>query len=239
MIWPFGGFDFLLLCLWRHWLRFPAETRGTFHVLPAPTLCLSWCVLAALECQSNPRVAFPLDRVYYTDSETGESIFLLLIQPEPSPPSGPAAGLTATVALHLVSCTSYRLTSALFLWRYFVGMLTSCFDNKEWVCMKWENALAHLRLLCEPIRQLPASLLELGSRRIRPVDIYRWQQLSNAGMGACSASPKRRGCFIQPSAPVLLCLVETFSAEAFVGKLASLTSHYRSENVLSAEQAVL
>lgn len=162
MIGLFDGFYFLLLCLWRHWLRLPAETLGMLCVLPAPTLFLSWCVLAALECLSSPRVAFSLARVDYSDFETEKSILLPLGQPERSPPSGAADLLcmdwlaeTATLDLHWLPCTFYRLTSALFLWHYFVGMLTSCFDNKEWMCINWENALAHLHLLCEAIRQLP------------------------------------------------------------------------------------
>lgn len=160
----FGGFYFLLLCLWRHWLRLPAETLGTFCVLPAPALFSSWCVLVTLEYLSGPTFAFSLARVDYGDFETGESILLPLSQPERGPPSGAADLLcmdwlaeAATVGLHRLSCTFYRLTSALFLWHCFVGMLTSCFDNKEWVCINWENALAHLHLLYETIRQLPPS----------------------------------------------------------------------------------
>lgn len=159
MIGLFGGFYFLLLCLQRHWLRLPAEILGVLCVLPAPTLFLSWCVLESL---SSPKVAFSLARVDYADFETGESILLPLSQPERSHPSGAADLLcmdwlaeAATVGLHRLSCTFYRLTSVLFPWHCFVGMLTSCFDNKEWECISWEDALAHLHLWYKPIRQLP------------------------------------------------------------------------------------
>lgn len=152
----FGGFYFLLLCLWRHWLRLPAETLGMLCVLPAPTLFLSWCVLLALECLSSPRVAFSLELI--TAILRQESLFYYpsaSLSGSCCPALYGLAGRDRTVGLHPLSGTIYRLTSALFLWHYFVGMLTSCFDNKEWVCINWENALAHLHLLYEPIRQLP------------------------------------------------------------------------------------
>lgn len=162
MIGLFGDFYFVLL--WKHRLRFPAETLGILSVLPASTFFLSWCAPVVLQCLSSSRVAFSLVRVDYSDFETGESVLLPLSHPKCSLPSGAADLLcvewlpeAAAVGLHQLSCPFYRLTSALFLWHYFVGMLTSCFDSKKWVCINWENVLAHLRILYEPIRQLPPS----------------------------------------------------------------------------------
>lgn len=153
-----------ILCYFGSRLRLPAETLGILSVLPASTFFLSWCAPVVLQCLSSSRVAFSLVRVDYSDFETGESVLLPLSQPKCSLPSGAADLLcvdwlpeAAAVGLHRLSCPFYRLTSALFLWHYFVGMLTSCFDSKKWVCINWENVLAHLRILYEPIRQLPPS----------------------------------------------------------------------------------
>lgn len=170
MIGLFGDFYFALLCLWKHRLRLPAETLGILKVMPASTFFLSWCAPVVLECLSSSRVAFSLVRVDYSDFERGESVLWPLSQPEHSLPSGAADLLcmdwlpdAAAVGLHLLSCPFYRLTSALFPWYYFVGMLTSFFDNKKWVCINWESVLAHLRILYEPIRQLrPSPNWDLG-----------------------------------------------------------------------------
>lgn len=137
------------------------------HTLCAAcSLSSSWCVLVVLECLSSPRVAFSLVRVDYSDFWDRRVLFYY-----------PSASLSqwssdwlcvgywqrqkpgsSWVVMRRLQINLCSLPVTLFL-----GMLTSCFDNQKWVYINWGNALAHLHMLYEPMRQLPpSSNWELG-----------------------------------------------------------------------------
>lgn len=94
----------MLLCLWKHRLRLPAETLGILSVLPASTFFLSWCAPVVLECLRSSRVAFFLVRVDYSDFETGESILWPLSQPGHTLPSEAADLLCMDLAARGSRC---------------------------------------------------------------------------------------------------------------------------------------